>query len=120
VLAGGSHVGLDAPVEQAVLVLGADEAAEMVDVGGPIGIGDLPAAEVGAADVADLALADQVVERREGLLDGGVGIGDVDLVEVDPVGPEPAQAGLDPGATMAASRLPLSAAPRRRSDSPAP
>ena len=46
VLTGRGHVGLGTAVEQAVLVLGADEAVGMVDVRGPIGVGDLPAAEV--------------------------------------------------------------------------
>jgi hypothetical protein len=46
-------------------------------------------------DVADLALADEVAERRERLLDVGVRMRPVDLVEVDPVGPQPAQRVLD-------------------------
>ena len=47
------------------------------------------------ADVADLARRDEVGQRAERLVDVGVGLGAVDLVEVDPVGAEPAQAVLD-------------------------
>src|SRR3954451_478831 len=45
--------------------------------------------------IADLAGMHQVAERSEGLLDVGVDLGPVHLVEVDPVGLEPAQAVLD-------------------------
>ena len=47
------------------------------------------------ADVADLALGDEVVERRERLLDRRDRVGLVQLVEVDPVGPQAAQRRLD-------------------------
>ena len=47
------------------------------------------------ADVADLALVDEVGEGAEGLLDVGVRAGPVHLVEVDVVGAEPAQRVLD-------------------------
>jgi hypothetical protein len=46
-------------------------------------------------DVADLSGAHQVCERAERLIDVGVGLGTVDLVEVDPVGAQPPQAVLD-------------------------
>src|SRR5262249_4319373 len=51
--------------------------------------------EVRAADVADLAGAHQAVERTEGLLDRRQCVEGVQLVEVDGVGAEPPQAGLD-------------------------
>jgi hypothetical protein len=35
------------------------------------GVGDLPAVEVGVAQVADLALGDELVERGQGLVDRG-------------------------------------------------
>ena len=57
---------------------------------------------VGQADVADLALADQIVVDSEGLLQGGVRIGVVGVVEVDPVGVQPAKAGLDLTGDMSA------------------
>ena len=46
-------------------------------------------------DVADLALADEIGEGAEGLLDIGVRAGPVHLVEVDVVGAQPAQRVLD-------------------------
>src|SRR5258708_34239626 len=52
-------LGLDAPRQQAVLVLGGYRAGEMELVGGPGGVDDLPGAEVAVADVPHLALADQ-------------------------------------------------------------
>jgi hypothetical protein len=50
---------------------------------------------VGQADVADLALPDQVVVDGEGLLQRGVGVGEVRVVEVEVIGAQPAQALLD-------------------------
>ena len=47
------------------------------------------------ADVADLALLDEVGQRAERLLDVDVRVGAVDLVEVDPVGAQPPQRVLD-------------------------
>ena len=55
----------------------------------------VPAREVRAADVADLAGPHQVVERAQHLLDRRHGVEAVELVEVDVVGAEPAQARLD-------------------------
>ena len=52
---------------------------------------DLRRGEVRAADVAHLALADELVERAERLLDRGLRVGRVQLVEVDAVGAEAAQ-----------------------------
>jgi hypothetical protein len=71
----------------------------------------------------------QVAERAEGLVDVGADLGPVDLVEVDPVGLQPAQAVLDlpddpaPGVAEAvarttSSRRPWRALPTIRSDSP--
>jgi hypothetical protein len=52
----------------------------------PRGVDDLPRGERGGADVADLALLNEVGERGEPLVDVGVRVGAVDLVQVDPVG----------------------------------
>ena len=60
-------------VEQRVLVLRADERRSSRAVAGrPGGVGDLPAGEVRRADVAHLARPDQVVQRRQRLLDRGL------------------------------------------------
>ena len=82
-------------LQQAVVVLRADERGAVAGPGGPVGVGDLPAGEVGVAEVAHLAGADQVVERGERLLDRRARVGLVHLVEVDVVGAEPAQRRLD-------------------------
>ena len=56
---------------------------------------DLLRRKVRAADRAHLALADQLVERAQRLFDRRVRIGEMHLVEVDLVGAQPLQAGLD-------------------------
>ena len=63
---------------------------------------DLPAAEVRAAEIAHLALVHQVVQRRQRLLDRGRRFGPVQLVEVDPVGAQPAHRRLDGAPDVAA------------------
>jgi hypothetical protein len=94
-LTGRHHLGLDLALEQAVPVLRADERGQVAGPGGPVGVGDLPTGEVGVAQVAHLARADQVVEGGQRLLDRGGRVGLVQLVEVEVVGLEPAQRGLD-------------------------
>jgi hypothetical protein len=47
------------------------------------------------AQVEDLAGPDEVVESGHRLLDGRLPVGEVDLVEVDTVGAEPSEGGLD-------------------------
>jgi hypothetical protein len=56
---------------------------------------DLPGREVGTADIAHLALADEIVERAQRLVDRRHSIGAVELVEIDPVGAQPSQGVLD-------------------------
>ena len=51
----------------------------------------LPAGEVRDADIAELAGADEVVERREDFLDGRAGIEGMQLQQIDVVRAEPAQ-----------------------------
>ena len=94
-LAGGQDVGLDAAREQRVGRLLADEALAAAALGGPLRLDDRLGGEGRAADVADLALADEVGEGAERLVDVGVRLGAVDLVEVDPVGAQAPQAVLD-------------------------
>ena len=68
--------------------IGARPGKAACQVGGPRG---LPAGEVGHPDVADLAAVHGVVERRQGLLERGVGVVAVHLPQVDVVGAEAAQ-----------------------------
>ena len=82
-------------LEQAVLVLGADEGRQVLRLGDPLGLGDLPAGVVAAADVAHLAGAHHVVQRAQRLFDRRAVVGQVHLVEVDVVGVEAAQAGVE-------------------------
>jgi hypothetical protein len=93
--AGREHVGLDPAREQAVGRLLADEALEPALARRPLRLDDLRRRERGGADVADLALVDEVRQRAQRLLDVGVRLGTMDLVEVDPVGLEPPQGVLD-------------------------
>ncbi|GAA2679587.1 hypothetical protein GCM10009864_59860 [Streptomyces lunalinharesii] len=60
-----------------------------------MGLDDLGAGVGRGADVADLALVDEIGEGAEGLGDIRVGAGAVDLVEVDVLGAEAAQGILD-------------------------
>src|SRR5439155_19207678 len=62
-IAGGHHFALYTPVQQVVFVLRGDERREVIHAGRPLRVGDLPAAEVGTADVAHLARAHQVIHR---------------------------------------------------------
>ena len=101
-----------AAVQQVVVHLGRDRPGQVRGAGRPVGVGDLPGREVAVADVADLARADQVVERPERLLDRRRRVRGVDLVEVDVVGPEAAQAVLDRPDDPAARRAPLVRASR--------
>ena len=67
--AGGRELAFDRAVEERVAVLRADVAAGAGVAGERVGVGDLPGSEVRRPDVADLALADELVERGEGLLE---------------------------------------------------
>ena len=101
----GQHLGLDRALQQAVLVLGGDELRMPPQLRRVLRLGDLPAREVGVAEVAHLALRDQIVERLEGLGDRGQRVGSVQLVQVDPVGLEAAERRLD-GEPDVAARAP--------------
>jgi hypothetical protein len=94
-LAGGQDVSLDRAHEDRVSGLLADEALQVAVARDPLRLDDLAGGEGGGADVADLALVHEVAERRQGLLDVGVGARPVDLVEIDPVGAQPPQRVLD-------------------------
>jgi hypothetical protein len=57
-------------------------------------------AGLGQADVADLALGDQLGQRADGVLDRRVRVDAVLVVQVDVVGAQPAQRALDGGADV--------------------
>ncbi len=65
---------------------------------------DLPGLPVRAADIANLALGDQIVERAQRLVERRHDVGRVDLVEIDVIRLQPLQAGLDGVHDMAARR----------------
>ena len=65
-----------------------------------VGAADRGGAGLGQADVADLALGDQLGQSADGLLDGGVRVDPVLVVQVDVVGAEPLQGALDRGADV--------------------
>ena len=87
------HLGL--ALDQAVHGLDALEARQPLAGGHPERRGDLPRGEVADPQVEHLALVDQVVERPERLVERGVRIGEVHVVEVDPVRAEAPEAPLD-------------------------
>ena len=89
--AGGDEVRLDAPVEHVVLGLRRDERRELGGVDAAGGLGDAPALEVRAADVPHLAVAHEVVEGAQRLVERRRRVRPVQLVEVDVVRAEPPQ-----------------------------
>ena len=91
---GSTSSSIAADEQRVGRLLGA-EALQAPLARGPLRLDDLPGGERRGADVADLALLDEVGQRAEGLVDVGVRVGAVDLVEVDPVGAEPPQRVLD-------------------------
>jgi len=76
-----------------------------------LGLDDLPGLPVRGADVANLALAHELVQRGQRLLDRRDRIGEVELVQVDPVGLEPPERCLDGDTDVAAgaARSPIRA-----------
>src|SRR6266542_2113370 len=109
--AGGDDLLLDPALQQAVLVLRRDHAGAVLGQGDPVRVGDPEAGVVGGADVAHLALHDQLVEGGDRLPQWRLGIGAMLRVEVDVVGLEPAQAGLDRAPDVATGAAGLLLAP---------
>ncbi len=79
------------------MVLHGAETRPAVSFGGVLGFGELPGPHRRSADVQCLSRLDHVVQRLHGDLDRGHRVPPVDLVEVDVVGAEPAQAVVDLG-----------------------
>ena len=76
---------LDVPDEDGVWRLLRPEPRERPSLGGPLPLDHLPPREGRRAEVPDLAQTLEVGQRAEGLLDVGVRLGAVDLVQVDVV-----------------------------------
>src|SRR6202035_842903 len=57
------HLAIEPARQEAVLLLTRDEMVKPVMPSRPLRLNDLPARQGRAADVADLALADEIVER---------------------------------------------------------
>ena len=124
--AGGQHVGLDRRGRRSSTAAARCGTARARAVRRPTGPRRSARPGTWTCRGPDLALADEVGQRRQGLVDVGRGVGPVHLVQVDVVGRQPPQAVLhladDPAARVAAhgSRLhpccrgPWSPAPRRR------
>ena len=94
--AGVEHTEALGPAsQQAVLVLHAHETREPAVGADARGLVDLLGREVAAADLEHLARAHQLVERAERLLERRRRVGKVQLVQVDAVGAEAAQAVFD-------------------------
>jgi hypothetical protein len=75
------------------------------DRGDGPGDGELLERDGGDADVPDLALALQVVERADRLCVGDGRVGGMQLVEVDAIEPEPAQRRFAGGAKVAGAAV---------------
>ncbi len=72
-----------------------DELRPPVQLGGVLQLGELPGPHRGGPDVAGLARLDHVVQRFHRLLGRRLRVEAVDLVQVDVVGAEPGQGGVD-------------------------
>ncbi len=93
-LAERDDLPLDAPLQDVVGRLLAHERVPPVLSRNPERLADLPRRERRAGEVADLPLADQVIQRGEALLDGRGRVRAVQIVQVDVVRAQPAQADL--------------------------
>jgi hypothetical protein len=90
----GHELPLVVAADEGVVDLVADILGPAVALGDGEGLHEVPAGEVGAGDVADLAGEDEVVEGLKGLFDGGEGVEGVEVVDVDVVGVEALEGGV--------------------------
>jgi len=86
------------------MVLHGGEPGPPVALGRVLGLGELPGEHAARADIAGLARRDHLVQRRHRLLDRGVIVPPVDLVQVHVVGTEPPQRGVDRGEHVLAAQ----------------
>jgi len=89
-----------------VLRLHRHERVQMVHPGCPLGFGDLPGGEIGAADIAHLSGFHQVIQGTKRFFNGGCRVRKMILVEVKVVGVEPSQTGF-----YRSDKVPARAAP---------
>ena len=92
---GGQHGGLHAARQDRIRRLLAHERVGVAALRGPLPLHHQLGGPRRGAGVADLALAHQVVERAHQFVHRRVGVGPVHLVQVDPVGLQAAQAGVE-------------------------
>lgn len=93
--AGRQLLGLRGAVERMIVGLACDRPADAHPVAQRADLGDTPGAVVGHAEIAHLALADQVAHGADRLLERRRVVLLVQIVDVDVAGAEPLQAGLD-------------------------
>ena len=96
----GKIFTLDVASQQVIHVLAADESRVLKAVCDTIRFSDLPRIVVAAADVSDFSTANQFVERSHRLFHGRKRIGSMDLIEVDVVGIQSPQTGVNRFADM--------------------
>ena len=89
------HLALLLAVDDVVVVLHAHEPRQPHFIGLVEHFRELPCVHGRRPEVQRLAHFHHVVERLDGLLDGGLGVEAVDLVEVHVIGPQPPQAVVD-------------------------
>jgi hypothetical protein len=99
-LAVGEYLLIDVPPEKVVGRL------QAIYLAGLLELGHLVRVEVRDADVPDLALLHQLVQHTRRLLEGGVRVGPVDLVEVYLVGAQETQGVLDAPPEPVGARVP--------------
>ena len=88
------HFALLFPVDEVVVVLHRDEAGPAVALRDRQHLHELPCKHGTGAQVENLSVANEAVERGQGLLDGGGGVGAVNLVEVDALHAQAPERGL--------------------------
>ena len=84
----GHEFPFELAADEGVVGLMGDVAGPAVAVGGGEGFHEMPAGEIGTADVADFSGADEDIEGGEDFLDGGEGVKGVELKEIDVFGAE--------------------------------
>ena len=94
-MGGWQELHLRLAVHEVIIGLQRDRPRHMQLIGEVADVRQLPAAHVGDAPLADLALPDQGAIGLDHALPTHSGVGNVNVVEVDAVGAEPLQAGLD-------------------------